>query len=138
MSRLSHWLNKPSKLDIALSNMQDKIDSVLETNQVLNTQLQEANNKLNEFEKKEQQILDIKNSSEPWVNITSENIDSKKGIEIGLDWNSAFILYLEESGIQGRNEDEVVQKWLAMLYQQLASEFEQQVIDNSDNSSEWI
>lgn len=73
-----------------------------------------------------------RNGTEPWVEIKSERIDPVKGIQIELDWNDAFIQYLKESGITGRDEETVVQKWIAFLYQDLLEKLEQQVIDNSD------
>jgi hypothetical protein len=73
-----------------------------------------------------------RNGTEPWVEIKSERIDPVKGIQIELDWNDAFIQYLKDSGITGRDEETVVQRWIAFLYQDLLEKLEQQVIDNSD------
>lgn len=70
--------------------------------------------------------------TEPWVEIKSAKHDAVKGIQIELDWNDAFIQYLKENGITGRDEDTAVQKWLAFLYQDLIARLEQRVIDNSD------
>jgi hypothetical protein len=70
--------------------------------------------------------------TEPWVEIKSESVDPVKGIQIELDWNPAFIQYLKEAGIKARDEETIVQKWLAFLYQDLIDKLEKQVIDNSD------
>lgn len=73
-----------------------------------------------------------RNGTEPWVEIKSERIDPIKGIQIELDWNDAFIQYLKDSGLTARDDETIVQKWIAFLYQDLLEKLEQQVIDNSD------
>lgn len=56
-------------------------------------------------------------SNEPWVNVVSERVDPENGVELKLDWNKAFIKYLQAHGIRGRSEDEIVDKWLRTLGQ---------------------
>lgn len=71
--------------------------------------------------------------TEPWVNIGSTVYDPVKGFRIELDWNEAFIQHLRESGVGGRSEEEVVQKWLGMLYGDLIQRLEGTVVErNSD------
>lgn len=60
-----------------------------------------------------------KNSDNPWVKIVGEEVDPKHGIKIELDWNDAFIEYLRRNGIDGVGEEQVVQKWLALLYKDI-------------------
>lgn len=67
-----------------------------------------------------QRILDEdrelkRNSSEPWVEVMSDKIDSDGRIEIQLDWNPAFIHYLRMNGFRGANEEVMVQAWLAAI-----------------------
>lgn len=71
-------------------------------------------------------------STEPWVEITGETIDPVRGVQIALDWNPAFIQYLKENGITGRDEDEAVQRWLALLYKDMTDRLETRVISNTD------
>lgn len=72
-----------------------------------------------------------RNSSEPWVEIKSERIDPVKGLQLELDWNEAFIQHLKESGLTGRDEDTIVQRWLALLTHRLVEGLEQQSIDKT-------
>lgn len=71
-------------------------------------------------------------STEPWVEIKGDSIHPVRGIEIKLDWNDAFIDYLQDNGIKGKDEDEVIRKWLSLLYADLASKFEQRAVDNTE------
>jgi hypothetical protein len=71
-------------------------------------------------------------NTEPWVNITSSSYDPVKGFRIELDWNDAFIQHLKEGGIKGRTEDEVVQKWLGLLYGDIMEKLEFSNLENSD------
>lgn len=66
---------------------------------------------------------------EPWVNISSTSYDKTKGFRIELDWNDAFIEHLRDNGIQGRSDEEVVQKWLGFLYGDLIERLENTVVD---------
>lgn len=59
----------------------------------------------------------FRESKEPWVTIIGDSM-SDDGIQIALDWNDAFILYLKKEGITGTDETQVVQKWLAMIAKQ--------------------
>ena len=71
--------------------------------------------------------------TEPWVNIGSTTYDPVKGFRIELDWNDAFIQHLRDGGIVGRSEEEVVQKWLGVLYGELINRLEGTVVErNSD------
>jgi wobble nucleotide-excising tRNase len=76
-----------------------------------------------------------RNSSEPWVEVVGESIDPVKGIEIKLDWNDAFIKFLQASGIQGTDEDVIVQKWLALLYQDLFETLEDRAINTKSDKT---
>lgn len=73
--------------------------------------------------------------TEPWVNIGSTVYDPVKGFRIELDWNEAFIQHLRDSGVGGRSEEEVVQKWLGLLYGDLIQRLESTVVErNSDTN----
>lgn len=61
-------------------------------------------------------------SSEPYIMIRSLNFTPENGIEIKLDFNPAFIKYLNVNGIEGRNEDETIRRWLAYLSQEIVQE----------------
>lgn len=57
-----------------------------------------------------------KESSEPYVNLRSMDFDSENGLKLNIDWNDAFIRYLNKNGIKRDNEEETVRLWLAFLY----------------------
>lgn len=72
--------------------------------------------------------------TEPWVNISSTTYDPVKGFRIELDWNDAFIQHLRDGGVKGRNDEEVVQKWLGFLYGDLIERLESTVVDKVDKN----
>lgn len=71
-------------------------------------------------------------STEPWVSIESTSYDPVKGFRIELNWNAAFVQHLRESGITGRTDDEIVHKWVALLYKDLVERMEQDALEKSD------
>lgn len=73
-----------------------------------------------------------RNGTDPWIEIKSADFSALKGIHIELDWNDAFVQYLKDNGFKARDEETIVQKWLAFLYEDLINRLEQKVIDNSD------
>lgn len=95
--------------------------------------LTEATNELSAFRKKEEKDKEKYESTEPWVEIRSAEFNENRGIRIELDWNDAFVNHLKESGIKGSNEEEIVQKWLAFLYQDLIEKLESKSIDRKDS-----
>lgn len=60
-----------------------------------------------------------KNSHEPWVKIVGQANDPEKGIELELDWNDAFIIYLKRNGYNGVDDKAIVRLWLGDLYNHL-------------------
>lgn len=70
-----------------------------------------------------------RDSKEPWVEIKSADYHEAKGIQIALDWNDAFIIYLKENGMTARDDDTLVQKWLANMYHELTERMEAQSIE---------
>jgi hypothetical protein len=94
--------------------------------------LQVAQREIEEIREKERLLEEKRNGTEPWVEIKSAEYNEIHGFKIELDWNEAFIQYLKESGIKGRNEEEVVQKWLGFLYGDLIEKLERTAIDKAD------
>ena len=109
---------------------QDAIKSV----EVLKTQLEQANAEIELHREKAKQDEARYTSSEPWIEIKSAEYNESKGIQIELDWNDAFIGHLKDSGITGREDDIIVQKWLSLLYQNLSDKLESEVIERSTDS----
>lgn len=122
-----------------LNSLETKLQQELEEKQQLEeqklqleTELETASSELTVLREIAKEHEDKKNSPEPWVEVVGESIDPVRGIQIKLDWNDAFIQYLKENGITGKDEDTAIQKWLALLYHDLVSNLEQRIIDNSD------
>jgi hypothetical protein len=134
-----NWFKKkeqvPSIAD-RLALLEANLHSEQHAKEVVEAKLLEASAELVMLREVKKEHEDKKNSPEPWVEVIGESIDPVRGIEIRLDWNDAFIQYLKESGINSKDEDAAVQKWLAYLYQDLMEKFEQRIIDNSDKKSE--
>lgn len=67
--------------------------------------------RLEEMSEREKEMF---TSPDPWIDI--EAIGEEDGaMKIKIAWNPAFITYLRENGFQGDDEDELVQRYIAML-----------------------
>lgn len=62
-------------------------------------------------------------SPDPWVEIQSW-ADTPQGVKVDLEWNDAFVEHLKSQGIQGTDEDQIVQKWVALLLMQINDSME--------------
>lgn len=63
----------------------------------------------------------IQNSDVPWVEVLgngSTEIDDRGFVQLKLDWNPAFIRYLNENGIKEKTDELSVQKWISSLNHQ--------------------
>jgi hypothetical protein len=52
-------------------------------------------------------------AGEPYVNVLRMGIDGENIVQgyFELDWNDEFVKMLQENGISGKNDEEVVNKW---------------------------
>ena len=50
----------------------------------------------------------MKYSKEPWMQFVSGKIDPDKGVELSIDWNTAFIEQLKQNGYTGISELQIV------------------------------
>lgn len=73
-------------------------------------------------------IAMMKESEDPWVEIEGW-VETKEGVRAELEWNDAFVAYLREQGIPGTDEDQVVQRWVAMLLYDMASQMDEKAED---------
>lgn len=71
--------------------------------------------------------------TEPWVNMRSTGYDPIKGFRVELDWNDAFIQYLRDNGFVGQSEEEIVQKWVGMLYGNIVERLDNVIIDRNSS-----
>lgn len=71
-----------------------------------------------------------RSSSEPWVEIVSEQYDEDtKQVSIKLDWNKAFIKMLRRSGYSGRDDQEIIDKWFKRLSEDIAGDLHSERFD---------
>jgi hypothetical protein len=136
MNRFTRWWNRDK---IAKQAIEDNINNLMNKVDALNIafgdtkiELDKANIELESYRKQDEEDDEKRNGTTPWVEIKSDSVDPVKGIQIELDWNDAFIQYLKDSGLSAKDDDSLVQKWIAMLYVDLLDKFEQQHIDDSD------
>ena len=81
-----------------------------EEKSVAEIEIDVKNGKLSQSEA-DKQIANIK--KEPWVNVNKMGVDpenAKAGF-IELDWNDEFVIMLQNGGITGTSDDDVVNKW---------------------------
>lgn len=140
MNKFMKWWKraeiKEQNLNDRLTKIENDFNTKLEETQeqLLETEaeLEETRKELEVFRKQEAEDAERRSSTVPWVEIKGDDIDPVKGIQIKLDWNEAFIQYLKDNGLSGKDEDMIVQKWLAMLYVDVLDKLEAQIVDNSD------
>ena len=133
--KITNWFNGSSDVTVQrLEAIEAQMKHDAKERERLAEQLVEAEEQLEMYRSKEASDDAIRSSTEPWVEVKSTKLDPIKGIQIELDWNDAFVQYLKDNGLQGRDDDTIVQKWLAMLYENLINGLETQSIDNSDKT----
>jgi len=78
-------------------------------------------------------VARMKQSSEPWVEVVCME-PTADGIKTELEWNDAFITYLKQQGVVGIDDDQIIQRYITSLLQDMGS-----VIDEeSESPSEYI
>ncbi len=80
-------------------------------------------------------VAKMKASPEPWVDVLMW-VETPTGVKYQLDWNDAFIKHLENNGIQGTDEDQTVQKWVALLLRSSADHMDTKLADESSEKLE--
>lgn len=72
-----------------------------------------------------------KESDQPWVKIVGDRV-TEDGIKIDLDWNEAFIKHLVSCGISGKDDTQIVQKWLALIAMEQSERLKSEQLQNGD------
>jgi hypothetical protein len=70
----------------------------------------------------------MKASPDPWVEVEGWT-ETAQGVRAELEWNDAFVAYLREQGIPGTDDEQVVQRWVAMLLYDMASQMDEKAED---------
>jgi hypothetical protein len=86
-----------------------------------------------EQEKREhaEYVKRMKASPDPWVEIVGWK-QTDEGVKVELDWNDPFIADLRKEGITGSDEDQVIQKWIVLLMQDMATKMEDENTPNTE------
>lgn len=136
ITAIKKWLNKgkieQQETDARFQRIEEAISAKEAELEAVKSQLEATTEELNVFRKQEEADKEKYNSVEPWIEIKSDGIDPIKGMVIECDWNPAFIQFLKENGITAKDENVAVQKYIAMLYEDIVNKMEQQIVDNSD------
>lgn len=139
-NKFKQWWREPKtkigkaqwELANRLHELERQINETQAAKERLAQQLTETEEELQVFRKMEAEDDARRSGKEPWVEIRSADSNDARGLRIELDWNTAFVEYLKDNGIKGTVEEEIVQKWLAMLYQDLIEKLESKVVDEKD------
>lgn len=134
---LSNWWNrKEIRMDAKLAELEqrynDEITRQAKMREEAEAKLANVEQEVGMFRSQAAEDDAKRNGTDPWIEIKSADFDAVRGIHIELDWNVAFVQYLKDSGFKARDDETIVQKWLAFLYEDLIGRLEQKVIDNSD------
>lgn len=114
------------KIEITQEELDDLKKSI--TKQVLESLKSEnESQKMAKEQQKEQEnkiyndyVSTMKDSENPWVDIKGWATD-EQGVRVELDWNQAFVEYLKVNGITGTTDDEIVQKWITYLMNDMSA-----------------
>lgn len=77
---------------------------------------------------------ELDDDNEPKFVIKSIGHDPEKGIRIETDWNEAFVRYLRAQGYTGTSDEQVIQRYIAMVAKQIAD----RVTPNAPESNEYV
>ena len=64
-------------------------------------------------------------SDDPWVDFVGEVRDTEKGQRLEMNWNDAFIVFLKSIGITGLDDEQMVQKYISLLLQDMVDKGEE-------------
>lgn len=126
--KISSWWNREDRI----TAMERSLREIVEAKQEAEQQVMEQARELKVLRDKALADEERRNGTDPWVEVSSANFSSDRGIQIELDWNDAFIAYLRENGVKGKTDEVVVQKWLAVLYEDLISRIDEESVEEID------
>lgn len=63
--------------------------------------------------KRKPTVKSMRNNPEPWVNVVQAHLspDNPKQGYFELEWNPAFVLFLQRGGYQGATPEDIVDQW---------------------------
>lgn len=69
---------------------------------------------------------------DPWFIIEVNGENPLKGLKIKIDWNEAAVQHMKDKGHTYKNEDVMMQHFVAQLYEHVIMTLENRVVDESD------
>lgn len=130
--KVQDWWNNDKIVEERLKSIERRLEEERLAKITAEEKLEDATQVVNMYRARDEADEARRNGTEPWIEIKSADFDPVRGIHIELDWNAAFVQHLKDNGIKARDDETIVQKWLAFLYEDLITRLEQKVIDNSD------
>ena len=77
-------------------------------------------------------IAKMKASDEPWCEMDSKVRDTEHGSRVQMEWNDAFIVYLKQAGLQGSDDEQLIQQYLTLLLRDTVDKYEERYEKDSD------
>jgi len=74
----------------------------------------------------------MKESDEPWCEMDSRVRDTDKGSRVKMDWNDAWIVYLKQAGLQGADDEQIMQQYLTLMLRDHVDKYEERYEKDSD------
>lgn len=110
------------ELAMLMANLKEEIKLEMKTE--AEQAAEEARLRKERLQREREKYVDaMKESDEPWMDIEAWDQDGT-GAKIELDWNDAFIKHLRHNGITGADDDQVVQKWIILLMEDMTMKSE--------------
>ncbi len=70
-------------------------------------------------------VARMQESDDPWVDFVGNVRDTEMGQRLQMEWNDAFIVYLRANGVTGANDEQVVQKYISLLFKDMVDKNEE-------------
>jgi len=74
----------------------------------------------------------MKDSDEPWCEMDSRVRDTEKGSRVKMDWNDAWIVYLKQAGLQGADDEQIMQQYLTLMLRDHVDKYEERYEKDSN------
>lgn len=122
---IAKWWNKDkTSLQAELNATKAELAHVIEQHASL--ELEHAKLKAEHPDMKAEGVL------EPWMIVEVSGENTLKGLKVRFDWNEAIIQHMRGKGYEWRNEDVMMQHFIAQLYEHVIQGLEDRMIDDSD------
>lgn len=145
-NKISNWWNKEKiELQKQLKDANERLDNTLRgldqhmaLNQSYKTLLDDEKTKfmklLNEHDELKQANPDMKAEGvlTPWLMLGVNGENELKGLKTYIDWNDALIQHMKDKNLGYKTEEEMVQHFIAQLYEHMLLLIENRILEDSD------